>query len=96
MLLCLSHCRSTIKKQIEKATGELEQLQKFREETASSPRDQRYMPTNMGEAQLIGALDHEEAVAARAQSSKVPRHRTTPKRRCSEMSLASPIRKSRG
>ena len=56
MLLCLSHCRSTIKKQIEKATGELEQLQKFREETASSPRDQRYMPTNMGEAQLIGAL----------------------------------------
>lgn len=47
--------------QLEKARPEIEKLQRAREETASNPRDQRYMPSNQDEAHLIAARDEEEA-----------------------------------
>lgn len=56
------------KAQLEKARPEIERLQRAREETASSPRDQRYMPSNMGEAQLVAARDEEEALEAAKRS----------------------------
>ena len=42
----------------------------MREETASSPRDQRYMPSNMGEALLVASRDEEEALEAAERSSR--------------------------
>lgn len=64
------------KAQLDKARPEIEKLQRAREETASSPRDQRYMPSNMCEAVLVAARDEEEAQeAARREvrsSSKKP------------------------
>lgn len=97
--------KHTIKQQIERTKCELEQLQRERDETASSPRDQRYMPSNMGEAMLLASQDEEEAVAARvllSNGKSSPRFRTTPKRRCTErdfgsptlVALASPIHKT--
>jgi hypothetical protein len=57
---------------LEKARPEIEKLQRAREETASNPRDQRYMPSNQAEAHLIAARDEEEAqlVAKRSVRSK--------------------------
>ena len=49
------------KGELAKAAPELERLQRAREESASSPRDQRYMPSNMGEALLVANRDQEEA-----------------------------------
>ena len=57
--------RPSLKTQLERATPEIEKLQRAREETAISPRDQRYMPTNMGEALLLASRDEEEAEEAR-------------------------------
>jgi hypothetical protein len=60
------------KKQLEKARPEIEKLQRAREETASNPRDQRYMPSDQEEAQRFAARDEEEAqlVAKRSVRSK--------------------------
>ena len=59
-------------KQLEKARPEIEKLQRAREETASNPRDQRYMPSDQEEAQRFAARDEEEAqlVAKRSVRSK--------------------------
>jgi hypothetical protein len=55
--------KQTIAAQLKIAKGELEKLRKAREETASSPRDQRYMPSNMPEAILFATQDEQEAAA---------------------------------
>lgn len=39
--------KASVKAALDRARPEIEKLQKAREETASSPRDQRYMPTNV-------------------------------------------------
>ena len=69
----------TVQAQLERTRTELERLQKAREESASSPRDQRYMPTTMSEAILIATQDKEEADAL-ARSRPPPRARRTPLR----------------
>lgn len=96
-LLAQWSSKQKVKSQIEEAKSELERLQKAREETASSPRDQRYMPSDIGEAIMLASQDEEEAEAARVSSRKQPRLRTTPKRNCTLNSadLASPITKQR-
>jgi len=58
------------KAQLEKARPEIERLQRAREESASSPRDQRYMPSNVGEALLVASRDEEEALEAAKRSSR--------------------------
>jgi len=75
--------KQTIKTQLERARTEIERLQKAREETASSPRDQRYMPTNMSEAVALASQDEEEAAAAlqAACSAVAQRARKSPQRR---------------
>ena len=72
--------KQTIAAQLKIAKGELEKLRKAREETASSPRDQRYMPSNMPEAILFATQDEQEAAAVRLASLTRPRLRTTPLR----------------
>jgi len=62
--------RPSFKAALDKARPEIEKLQRSRDETALSPRDQRYMPANMGEALLLASRDEEEATAARQSSSK--------------------------
>lgn len=99
--------KQTIAAQLKIAKGELEKLRKAREETASSPRDQRYMPSNMPEAILFANQDEQEAAAVRLASLTRPRLRTTPLRgsslsigsmgsssRSAFTSLTSAIRKS--
>ena len=81
--------KQTIKAQLDRAKSELEKLQKAREETASNPRDQRYMPTNMSEAILFASQDEEEALAVRQSSQVRPRFRSTPRRRSSIMADAA-------
>jgi hypothetical protein len=62
--------KPSIKAALDKARPEIEKLQRSRDETALSPRDQRYMPSNMGEALMLASRDEEEAEAARRSSSK--------------------------
>jgi len=57
--------KASVKAALDRARPEIEKLQKAREETASSPRDQRYMPTNMGEALMLASQDEEEAQLVR-------------------------------
>jgi len=73
--------KQTIKTQLERARTEIERLQKAREETASSPRDQRYMPTNMSEAVALASQDELEAAAARQVAAVAQRARKSPQRR---------------
>ena len=60
---------TAMKAAIEKARPEIEKLQRSRDETALSPRDQRYMPSNMVEAQMLASGDAEEAEAARLSAA---------------------------
>ena len=101
--------RPAVKAAIEKARPEIERLQRSRDETALSPRDQRYMPSNMGEALLLASQDEEEAEAARrsAQRSQASRSRATNTRAArgrldtpsassaAALALSSPIQKRR-
>ncbi len=61
--------KPAVKAALDKARPEIEKLQRSRDECALSPRDQRYMPSNIGEAQLLAARDEEEAEAARRSSA---------------------------
>ena len=102
--------KPAVKAALDRARPEIEKLQRSRDETALSPRDQRYMPSNMGEAQLLAARDEEEAEAARRQSSataRLQRSRATNTRAArvvssplsahtaSALALGSPIQKRR-
>lgn len=68
-LLTEWHPQPLIKAALDKARPEIERLQRSRDETALSPRDQRYMPSNISEAMLLASRDEEEAEAARRSSS---------------------------
>jgi len=93
--------KQTIKSQLERARTEIERLHKRREETASSPRDQRYMPSDMSEAIALASQDELEAAAAlqMARSNVRPRKSPTPGGgsggRSSMSKLGSPICKQR-
>ncbi len=72
--------RPAIKRSIEKDVGpEISRLQKAREETASSPRDQRFMPSSIDDAVMLGARDHEaarKATSTRLRCAPAPNPRT--------------------
>lgn len=54
--------RPSIKAMLEREVGpETEKLHKARQEAAASPKDQRYMPATLGEAQELGGQDAEAA-----------------------------------
>lgn len=54
--------RPSIKAQLEQEVGpEMDKLHKARQECAASPKDQRYMPATLLEAQELGGLDAEAA-----------------------------------
>ena len=69
-LLSEWHARPTMKAALDKARPEIERLQRSRDETAISPRDQRYMPSNMDDALMLASQDEEEAEAARISASQ--------------------------
>lgn len=91
--------RKTIQAQLDREKTVLDKLQKARDETANSARDQRYMPTNMSEAVYLAAQDEAEAEAARRASARAKA--TSPKQRRGAASpgksdtLASAISKAR-
>ena len=82
--------KSSVQAALDKARPEIERLQRSRDETALSPRDQRYMPSNLSEAQQLAARDEEEAEAAKrtAASKYVPRSRATNTRGASSRAAA--------
>ena len=99
--------KPSVKAAIQQVQPEIEKLQRSRDETALSPRDQRYMPSNMGEALLLASQDEVEAEAARRVTARRTASLATNTRgaaaRAAELSpnvaaalaLASPIRKRR-
>lgn len=93
--------RPSLKVQLERATPEIVKLQRAREETATNPRDQRFMPTNITEAVMLATQDEEEAEEARRSAAAVLRGAAPPvggKSRAlttRSASLSSPIHKKR-
>ena len=95
--------RPQVKAALEKARPEIEKLQRSRDETALSPRDQRYMPSTMGEAMLLAERDEEEAAEAARRSNQRRSHATNTRGATARLAdvapavlaLSSPIRKRR-
>ena len=54
--------RSSIKEELDRVRPEFERLQRAREETASNPKDQRFMPSNIDEALVLASHDEEEVL----------------------------------
>ena len=99
--------KPAMKAALDKARPEIERLQRSRDETALSPRDQRYMPSNEQEAVMLATRDAEEAEAAvhAAASQRVARRSRATNTRgaaarlsaaaADKLALSSPIRKRR-